>query len=55
MVFNLRQGRSGKFLEIRVGTVPDLILKESRISLLILDLSVDIVAIERSARFRLES
>ena len=54
MIFNLRQGTACEFLESWIAAVPDLVLEECRIPLLILDLAVYIVAIECCAGVGLE-
>src|SRR5712671_208013 len=54
MVLDLRQRLTGKFLEIGVVAVLDLILEERRVALLIIDLAVHIVAVEGYAAVGLE-
>src|SRR5882724_7444709 len=54
MVLDLRQRLTGKFFEIGVIAVLDLILEERRVALLIIDLAVHIVAVEGEAAVGLE-
>jgi hypothetical protein len=50
MIFDLRQSFAREFLEVRVKPVLDLVLEERGVSFLIVDLPVDIVAIEGAPR-----
>jgi hypothetical protein len=54
MIFDLRQCLARELLEVRVGTILDLLSEQRRISLLILDLTVHIVPVECGAMVRVE-
>src|SRR6267142_3452297 len=54
MVHDLRERLTRELLEVRIGTVLDLLFEQRRVSLLILDLAVHIIPVERSATVRLE-
>src|SRR6266850_1383192 len=54
MVHDLRQGLARELLEVRIGTVLDLLFEQRRVSLLVLDLAVDIIPVEGNASVRLE-
>src|SRR4030081_2085935 len=54
VILDLRQGLAGKFLEVRVAAVLDLLLEQRCIAFLILDLAVHIVLVERGAVIGIE-
>src|SRR5258706_13733915 len=54
MVHDLRQGLARELLEVRIGAVLNLLLEQRRISLLIVDLAVHIIPVERNATVCLE-
>ena len=49
MILDFRQGLARKLIEVRVGTILDFLLEQLGISLLILDLTVQIIPVERGA------
>ena len=53
MILDLRQSLTRELLELRIAAVLDLLSEERRISFLILDLAIHIVAVERGAVVRL--
>src|SRR5215831_19494742 len=54
MIFDFRQGLAGELLEVGIAAVLDLVPEQCSISLLILDLAVDVVAVEGRAVFGLK-
>src|SRR5882757_4596481 len=54
MIHDLRQGLARELLKLRIGAVLDLLFEQRRISLLILDLAVHVIPVERSMTVRLE-
>jgi hypothetical protein len=54
MVHDLRQRLARELLQLRIGAILDLLFEQLRISLLILDLAIHIIPVERGTTVRLE-
>src|ERR1700730_11976128 len=54
MVYDLRQRLARELLQLWIVSVLDLLFEQRRIALLILDLAIHIIPVERSAAVRLE-